>query len=79
MKRIAIFSRGTWICCGNGVKDGDWNLTSKSAVIEFGKSGTRVKGHYKLGNDNLNKKTEEKDLGVIITDNLSPERHVNKK
>ncbi len=52
--------------------------TKKCSVIELGKSGTRVKGHHKLGNGNLAKKTEEKDLGVIITDNLSPERHVNK-
>ncbi len=50
----------------------------KCSVIEFGKNGTRMKDHFMLGNDNLAKKTEEKDLGVIITDNLSPERHVNK-
>ncbi len=50
----------------------------KCSVIEFGKSRTRVKGDNKLGNDNLAKKTNEKDLGVIITDSLSPERHVHK-
>lgn len=52
--------------------------TKKCSVIEFGKSGMRVEGHYKLGKDKLDKKTEEKDLGVMITENLSPERHVNK-
>ena len=50
----------------------------KCSVMEFGKSGTRVRGNYKLGNTNLDKKNEERDLGVIITDNLSPEKHVNR-
>ncbi len=50
----------------------------KCSVIEFEKSAIRVKGHYKLFSDKLDKKTEEKHLRVVITDNLSPERHVNK-
>ena len=47
-------------------------------MIEFGKSTTRVKGHYKLGNNKLEKRKEERDLGVTFTDNLSPEKHVNR-
>ncbi len=35
----------------------------KCSVIEFGKNGTRVKGHYKLGNDNLAKKTRKGSRG----------------
>lgn len=38
----------------------------------------RVEGHYKLGKDKLYKMTGEKDLGVMITENLSPKSNVNK-
>ena len=31
-----------------------------------------------MGNENISKKKEEKDLGVIIMDNMSPEKHINK-
>ena len=37
-----------------------------------------MKGHYKLGNNKLEKRKEERDLGVTFTDNLSPEKHVNR-
>ncbi len=55
----------------------EMNIT-KCSVFEFEKSVITVKGHYKLGNGKLAKKTEEKDLGVMITDTLSPESNVNK-
>ncbi len=32
---------------------------------------------YKLGNDIITKQREEKDLGVVIQDDLSLERHIN--
>ena len=31
-----------------------------------------------MGNEWMNKTNVEKDLGVLITDNLSPEKHINK-
>ncbi len=45
----------------------------KCIVMESEKTGRRVEGHYNLGNNKLDRKTEEKDLGV-----LSLEKHVNK-
>ena len=44
--------------------------------MEFGKSKRKYKGVYSMGKKNINKKGE-KDLGVAIVDNMSPEKHVN--
>ena len=52
--------------------------TKKCSIIEFGKSKRRQRGIYSLGDDNINKKTEDKDLGVTIMHNMSPEEHINK-
>ena len=52
--------------------------TKKCSVVEFGRSTRRPRGIYSMGNERIKKKTEEKDLGVIIMDSLSPEKHINK-
>merc|ERR1712035_47130 len=52
--------------------------TKKCCVVEFGRSKRRPRGVYSMGNESIKKKTEEKDLGVIITNSLSPEKHINK-
>ena len=37
-------------------------------------SKRRLKGVYSEGNEEIKKKTEEKDLGITIVDNRSPEK-----
>jgi hypothetical protein len=51
---------------------------NKCKVLEFGSSKKRITHTYKLGNVNLCKERQEKDLGVIVQDNLTPEKHINK-
>jgi len=55
----------------------DFN-TSKCKIMEFGKSKYRPSQVYTMGNNIIKKTKEEKDLGVNIMDNLSPEKHVNR-
>ena len=58
-----------------------WNMefnTEKCKLLEMGISQRRPRYEYKLGNDKLYKAVQEKDLGIIMQDNLSPESHVNK-
>ena len=50
----------------------------KYSVLEFGKSKSRPVGTYKLGEANIQKRNTEKDLGVIVMDNMSLRKHVNK-
>ena len=50
----------------------------KCGVMNFGRSRVRPKYRYKMGNEELKIKTEEKDLGVTVTERLSPEVHVRK-
>ena len=50
----------------------------KCHVLEIGKSDRRPNWQYKMGNGNISKASQEKDLGVIIQDDLSPEKHINK-
>ena len=38
----------------------------------------RRRGKYSMGNEQINKTNVKKDLGVWITDNLSPEKHIYK-
>ncbi len=51
---------------------------NKCKVMEFGKGGNRTAANYCLGNTQLSQTKQEKDLGVIIQDNLTPEQHINK-
>ncbi len=46
-------------------------------MLEFGKSRSRKKGSYYLNNEGIKVKTEEKDLGVIVTDKLDFGKHIN--
>ncbi len=58
-----------------------WNMefnAEKCKVLEIGKSQYRPRHDYKLGNVELLKADKEKDLGIIIQNNMSPESHVNK-
>ncbi len=54
----------------------EFNL-SKCKVMEFGKSKKRIQHHYGMDGVNL-KKLKEMDLGVTVTENLTPDRHINK-
>ena len=47
-------------------------------VLEMGSSIMRQKGKYSMENERISKTKVEKDLGVWITDNLSPEKHIIK-
>ena len=49
----------------------------KSHVLEMGKSAIRPLWMHKLEVNILSIAKQEKDLGVVIQDNLSPEKHIN--
>ncbi len=55
----------------------EFNL-SKCKVMEFGKSKKRIQYHYEVDGVKLHKSKEEVDLGVTVTENLTPDRHINK-
>ena len=55
----------------------EFNL-NKCKVMEFGKSKWRVHGNYKMENFNLERSTAEVDLGVTITEGLTPDKHINR-
>ena len=58
-----------------------WKLefnAKKCHVMELGKSKTRPKWSYKIGQEEIPRTKEEKDLGVVIQDTLNPEQHINK-
>lgn len=52
--------------------------TGKCHVLEMGRSENRPNWEYRMGNNIISKAEKEKDLGVIIQNNLSPEKHINK-
>ena len=52
--------------------------TNKCKVVEFGKSKKRVHWDYMMGGVKLEKSSEEVDLGVTITQGLTPDRHISK-
>ena len=63
----------------------DWSVKwqmefniNKCHVMKMGKSKYRPCKTYKMGEKIIKEVTEEKDLGVIIQNDLSPEKHVNK-
>ncbi len=58
-----------------------WEMTfntKKCSVLEFGRSNRRISGNYSLSNERIMKQTEEKDLGVTITDKLTFGNHINR-
>ncbi|MPC75146.1 hypothetical protein E2C01_069530 [Portunus trituberculatus] len=46
--------------------------------MELGKSKRRPVWNYLMGEEQIMKTREEKDLGVIIQENLYPEKHISK-
>ena len=55
----------------------NFNL-GKCKVMEFGRSGKRVHWDYKMSGASLEKSKEEVDLGVTVTERLTPEKHINR-
>ncbi len=51
----------------------------KCHVVKFGKSVKRPDWDDQLGNNSLEESDKEKDLGVIISNKLSPEDLINEK
>ena len=62
-----------------GVNFRKWEFNAKNCkVLEIGcDSRMRQRGKYSMGNEWINKTNVEKDLEVWITNNLSPEKHIN--
>ena len=50
----------------------------KCHVLEIEKSAMRPSWTYKLGENIISVAKEEKGLGVVIQDNLSPEKCINR-
>ncbi len=51
---------------------------NKCHVLEMGRSIHRPHARYNLGGEEIKCADREKDLGVVIQDNLSLEGHINK-
>ncbi|XP_045110878.1 fidgetin-like protein 1 [Portunus trituberculatus] len=51
----------------------------KCGVMNFGKSSMRPVYRYKMGDEELEIKTEERDLGITVMEGLSSEVHVKRK
>ncbi len=47
------------------------------SVLETDKSRRRISGNYYVNNERIMTKTEEKDLGVTVTDKLNFGKHIN--
>lgn len=59
----------------------EWKMdfnTKKCHVMEMGRSTRRPHWEYKLGESTIVKSKKEKDLGVIVREDLSSENHINK-
>ena len=50
----------------------------KCHALRVGKSKNRPVKVYRMGEANIDTVKEEKDLGIIIQDTLTPEKHINK-
>lgn len=50
----------------------------KYKVMEVGKGARRPTWNYKLGNNAIGKVNEEKDVGMVIQDNISTEKYIKK-
>ena len=64
----------------------DWSVlwkmefnVKKCGVIKFGHSRARPDFSYKLSDETIKAKSEERDLGVIVTDKMSPEVHIRRR
>ena len=59
----------------------EWKMefnAEKCHVLEMGRSIHRPHARYNLGGVELKNSNKEKDLGIVVQDNLSPEGHINK-
>ncbi len=57
-----------------------WDMefnAKKCHVLKMGKSERRPEWIYKMGEEVIKRNEHERDLGVIVQDNLSPEKHIN--
>ena len=61
----------------NGERHGKCNLMKKYHALEMGKSGMRPSWTYKLGQNIISIWKEDKNLWVVIEDNLSTEKHID--
>ena len=50
----------------------------KCKVLRIGKGTKRIEAEYKMGDAVLQEASDEKDLGVIVQDDLSPSKHISK-
>ena len=62
----------------NGARHGKWNSMQKNTMYwKWEKSAMGPSWMFKLGQNIIPIKKEEKDLGMVKQDNLSPEKHIN--
>ena len=49
--------------------------TKKCGVMEMGQGERQPRWTYRMGKEVINKGSVERDLGVVVQDNLSAEKH----
>ncbi len=62
--------------CMYGGRNRNQNLMPENAMC-WNQENQRPSWNYKMGREIITKSNEEKALGVMIQDTLSPERHIN--
>ena len=50
----------------------------KGTWIEYGSGIEHDKYDYKMGNEIICRREEKKDLGVTVSENMSPDKHIKK-
>ena len=50
----------------------------KCKVLRIGKSTKRIEAEYKMGDAVVQGASDEKEIGVIVQDDLSPRKHISK-
>lgn len=76
MRDVIKTCRGIQISFTVGTNSGIWNLMKKCHV--FGLSARRPRCQYKMGCEKSSRFTEEKEFGVLMQNDLLPEKHINK-
>ena len=59
----------------------EWQMEfniKKCGVMNFGKSSMRPVYKYRMGDEKVETKTEERDLGITVTERLLPEAHIKR-
>ena len=60
-------------------RNGKWNSMLENAVCwSLGKAKINQSEFYKLGEENIQKRSTEKGLSVIVMDDMSPGKYINK-